>query len=151
MVYLFYKYKSFICFCCIGLINTAVDFSVYISLTRGINFFSENFLLANVIAFFFGTTSSFLMNRKWTFDTDDSALMHQEYIRFLSANTFGLMINTALLFLLVRMGGLNDIIAKSITIIILAFVMYYIHKIWTFKGGKVVRDKMLQTDKRKDG
>ena len=127
--------KGFIIFCCIGVINTALDFSVYVLLTQFILFFQKHFLFASGISIILASTSSFFMNKRWTFDSGVRTI-HQEYVRFFTANMVGLLVHTCLLYVLVSYFGLNDIFAKICVIIFLAFLMYSIHKNWTFYKNK---------------
>lgn len=124
--------KKFIFFCCIGLINTLIDFSLYIVLTRCTDLFAHYFLFAHCIGFFVASTNSFFMNRRWTFNVGPTAL-HRQYIRYLIANIIGLCANSIVLYLLITQFHLFDIYAKGVTVIVFAFIMYYVHKEWTFR------------------
>lgn len=57
------EFKQFICFCLIGLINTAIHFIVFISLLKFIPYQS----IDNFVGFTFGLLFSFFTNAKFTF------------------------------------------------------------------------------------
>src|SRR3990167_5405203 len=92
--YVFAKYpaaKQFVKFVMVGLVNTAIDFFIYFSLTRGIDFFNQHLLSANIIAFSIAATNSFYWNKKWTF-RDQGKNYHIQYSKFLIVSTGGLII-----------------------------------------------------------
>ena len=64
-------YIEFIKFSLVGMINTSVDFGVYIMLSRSIYLFSRHFLIAKALSFIAATVCSFLLNRRWTFNKMD--------------------------------------------------------------------------------
>ena len=57
------KYKRFIMFCMVGILNTAVTYVVY----RILLYFSINFQIANAIGDIAGGVNSYLWNRFWVF------------------------------------------------------------------------------------
>ena len=56
--------QQFVVFCCVGGVNTAVDFCLFLAL---VSFAGLNPLLANVISFSAGGLCSFLLNSRFTF------------------------------------------------------------------------------------
>src|SRR3972149_8476407 len=80
--------KQFIKFVIVGSVNTAIDFFIYFSLTRGADFFERHLLSANIIAFSIAATNSFFWNKKWTF-RDQGKNYHVQYSKFLIVSIGG--------------------------------------------------------------
>ncbi|MBU4332512.1 bifunctional glycosyltransferase family 2/GtrA family protein [Patescibacteria group bacterium] len=121
--------RQFTKFCFIGLINASIDFLFYLTLTR---IFNIHFIVANLCAFVIAVTSSFLMNKKWTFrDTGEGQA--KKYIKFIITNLIGIGINTTILYCLVTYLGFYDIIAKIIAIFLTTFWNFSASRYWTFK------------------
>jgi putative flippase GtrA len=79
-------------FVVVGAVNTVLDFGLFYALI------SLGPLKANVISTLVATTSSYLMNRYWTYrDRLGSQAMHREYLLFFGFNLVGLGIQEAIL------------------------------------------------------
>ncbi|MES9901622.1 MAG: GtrA family protein [Sedimenticola sp.] len=88
---------EFIRFGIVGVVNTVVDFGLFILLFWGLELEP---LKANTMAYFMAVTNSYILNHLWTFRVDNSALSLVSYVRFVAFNSFGLFISTlAILFL----------------------------------------------------
>ncbi|MBV9967871.1 MAG: bifunctional glycosyltransferase family 2/GtrA family protein, partial [Alphaproteobacteria bacterium] len=96
-------------FMAVGVINTLVDASLYIALTRGAEFFANHLLVATFLAFMAGTVSSLSLNRRWTFAVR-ARLSFTEVARFYAAVSLALFINVQSMRLLLN-AGLYDILA----------------------------------------
>ncbi len=78
-------------FAVVGAINTVLDFGLFYALI------SLGPLKANVISTLVATTSSYLMNRYWTYRDRTRSAMHREYLLFFGFNLVGLGIQEAIL------------------------------------------------------
>lgn len=81
----------------VGLVNTSVDFAIFLLLYRGLD---ADPLAANCIAFLIAVTNSYLLNRHWTFRASSAPLSMANYARFLVVNSGGLVIGTLAILLL---------------------------------------------------
>ena len=117
----------------VGLSNTAIDFFVYLSLTRIWSFWAKHFWLANVISFLVATTWSFFFNRHWTFKDSERGRLPSKYSKFVLVNLVGVGINTLILYLLVTYLGVYDIVAKAAAVAVVMFWGFFANKFWTFK------------------
>lgn len=127
----FLKYpalKQFTKFCLVGFSNTAIDFLVYLFLTR---LFLIYFVLANACSFLLAVTWSFVFNKYWTFRNGEKKIKKQ-YLQFLFINIFGLILNTLFLYVLVTYLNFYDILAKIIAVIIILFWNFFANRYWTF-------------------
>lgn len=127
--------RQFYKFAVVGVANTAIDFLIYLALTRIFSFFADNFVLANIISFSVAVSNSFYWNRKWTFRSVDERHVRQ-YMKFFIVNVAGLGINTAVLYLLVTYAGFYDVLAKVIAIGVALFWNFFVNRMWVFREKK---------------
>ena len=124
--------KQFIKFVIVGSVNTAIDFFIYFSLTRGTAFFEQHLLSANIIAFSIAATNSFFWNKKWTF-RDQGKNYHIQYSKFLIVSIGGLILSQGIFVLGVHYLKISDIITKLAAVVIVTFWNFALNKWWTFK------------------
>ena len=95
-------HKQAMKFMAVGAVNTLVDTSVYISLTRGLSFFAGHLLLAKLLSFLAGTVSS---SNEPALDLRDSdPLGLAEFVRFYAIVSLVLLINTESMRFLLSVG-----------------------------------------------
>lgn len=126
--------KQFIKFGIAGVIFTLLDFSIYIILTRFINWFSVHYLWANLAAMSIAAIGNFLMNRKWTFRNHDQRV-YRQYFKFWAVALSGMLIYQQLFSLLVNNLAVYDIFAKALSALMVFAFRFTVHKFWTFKHG----------------
>ena len=124
--------KQFAKFVMVGLVNTAIDFFIYFSLTRGTDFFEQHLLSANIIAFSIAATNSFFWNKKWTF-RDQGKNYHVQYSKFLIVSIGGLLLSQGIFVLGVHYLKISDIITKLAAVVIITFWNFALNKRWTFR------------------
>ena len=124
---------KFIRFCIIGLINTAADFTIYISLTRGWDVWQRWYLLANLVAFIIANSLSFILNKSWAFKNQDYKSYHKQYLKFFIVSIGALAIVEATLFFFVDVLGVYDLVGKAVGIGLSIIWSFSIHHKWTFK------------------
>lgn len=100
------------------------------------------YLLAAVLAFCVASTSNYILNRKWTYRSNDR--VPKQYSQFLLVSVNGLMLNLVLLFAIVEkvmpaLGIGKDkasvylIVANLITIFIVSSFNFFANSLWTFR------------------
>ena len=119
--------RHFILYFAIGLTCVLIEVYLYKLLILQINFY-----IANIIAIFLASIFSFLMNLNFNFKRDDQKLTR--YIKFISVIIFGMVLSTLLL--KIMFIYYDPIIAKYITIPIVAFSQFLFNKYWTFRKIK---------------
>jgi len=124
--------RQFIKFSLVGVGNTAIDFTVYFILTRVFDWWSEHYLLANVMAFFCASLFSFSMNRIWTFRVFGAGRLKQ-YIRFIAVNIIALILVQLTLYVVVDMFGVYDLFAKIVALMVSVVVNFTGSKFWAFR------------------
>ncbi|MBU0731576.1 GtrA family protein [Patescibacteria group bacterium] len=132
---LYQKYKpllgQFIRFALIGILNTGIDYVIYLVLTRYVEWFDENKVVATSIAFIVAATNSYFLNKIWTF-RDKSRQVGRQYIKFFAVSLVGFGLNAIIFYFLLRLG-LFDIFAKILTTGVVLFWNFLANKFWTFK------------------
>jgi glycosyltransferase involved in cell wall biosynthesis len=118
----------------VGVINTLMDITAYIGLTRMTPVFSEHIIAAKFFSFLLGTISSLMLNRWWTFGIR-SRLTFGEVIRFYSAISLSLVINVVSMRTLVGLG-INDLLALALTTLITFAVGFILSKFWVFRTDR---------------
>ncbi|TSC96058.1 MAG: putative membrane protein [Parcubacteria group bacterium Athens1014_10] len=122
--------RQFVKFCFVGGFNTFLDFFIYTILTRFAHFY---FLLANLFSICASATSSFFLNKKWTFKNKDNKVKEQ-YLKFWGIIIVGAGFNQAILFFLVKYLGVYDLLAKAVAVAVLLFWNFFMGKYWVFKN-----------------
>jgi putative flippase GtrA len=122
---------QFVRFAVVGACNTALDFSVYVLLTRLVPFWGRHLLLAATVSFSLAAVSSFIFNNFWTFR--HSAEGWLERLPKFSFIVFGGLCWNLLLLHLLLSAGMNDIIAKLAATCIVLFWNFTLQKLWAFK------------------
>ncbi len=123
--------KQFIRFCITGTISAAIDFTVYLSLTRLFDFWSKHLVTTTILAFIIANTNSYFMNKYWTFEQGMGSHAIQ-YPKFILVSIVGLVINAAFFFSFVHILKFNDIISKIIVAAIILCWNFVANKFWTF-------------------
>lgn len=125
---LFKRHKRFVKFCVVGFICTSIDFLLLI-------LFVETWhwpvLLANVFSFVISATTSFFLNKYWTFKNKERRFARQ-MSQFFTVATMGLGFSTFFLWLFMSFN-LWYVIAKAITVVIVVFWNFTVNRKWTFR------------------
>ena len=121
--------KQAIRFALVGIINTLVDFVIYIGITRGTNI--DSITIAKLCAFLGGTVSSFLLNRSFTFQVK-SKFNIAEVLRFYSVISLSLIVNVGIMTVLTSVFHIYDLIALLMTTVFTFAVSYTLTRAWVF-------------------
>ncbi|HHT93240.1 MAG TPA: GtrA family protein [Clostridiaceae bacterium] len=121
------KYKRFIMFCMVGILNTAVTYVVY----RILLYFSINFQIANAIGDIAGGVNSYLWNRFWVFK-DSKVKTMESAPRFVVTFLVYMFASWLLMMLSVDFIGIDERWAKLLVLPITTILNYFMNKVWTF-------------------
>jgi len=122
-------FRQFVKFCLVGIINTAIDYLVYLGLTRGLDLY---FLYANIIAILVAMTFSFIFNKYWTF-RDYQKNIKKQYSKFFLVNLVYFLLNNMIVFSLVKYLLIFDLLAKVMAIFVGLIWNFTANRYWTFK------------------
>ena len=106
---------------------TVVDFIAY---SIALYFFGTYYLIANVISFIFGLAWNHTLSILWVFESKHNRLKEITMVTIISL--LGLLWVTILLYIFVEYGGLNEIIAKAFTTIVVLFWNFGMRKFLVF-------------------
>jgi putative flippase GtrA len=109
----------------VGIVNTAIDFSVFMLLYSGIGL---DPIVANIIAFAVAVTNSYFMNLSWTFRQQKDSISLSNMIQFVLVNSGGLLITIAILVLL---NGMVAVPVAKLTAILATLI-------WNFTFSKLI-------------
>ena len=116
----------------IGGCCAALDFGIYTALCY---WDVMPYLVANIISIHVGIFTSFVLNRSINFKVKDKVTMR--FLSFYAVGLTGLGISELMLYLMVTVGGLNQVLCKLLTIVVVALVQFLLNKYITFrKHGK---------------
>ena len=121
--------RQFIKFCIVGVINTIIDYALYLLFSRVMGVY---FLYANLLSVSLAMTSSFIFNKYWTFKDQNKSIKTQ-YLKFVVVNIVYFILNNSIVFALVRYLKIYDLLAKVIAIIVGLFWNFLANRYWTFK------------------
>lgn len=121
--------ERFLKFCIVGGSGVVVDF--------GITYLAKEFLklnkyVANSLGFICAATSNYILNRTWTFGSNDPDIAMQ-YFRFFGFSLIGLAINNLVIYLLHGRVKWNFYIVKLIATCVVTFWNFSMNYIFTFQ------------------
>lgn len=96
----------------VGCIGIVIDFSITFLLKEKLKFPK---LVANAIGFSLAVINNFLLNRVWTFNSNEDQILYQ-FSKFILVSVIGLLINTLVIYILNQKKGLNFYVSKIIAV-----------------------------------
>jgi putative flippase GtrA len=111
----------------VGLVTNAVVYVIFVIMI----WFGMKPLLASGLCYAIGLTLSYLINRRWTFDSTGNH--SSDLPRFLAA--YGLGLGVTLLSMTILLGFLIPQLAQLVTIVITAVAIYIFLHLFKFGNG----------------
>ncbi|WP_430709636.1 GtrA family protein [Pedobacter panaciterrae] len=108
----FFLFKIFR-FAIVGFIGLIIDFG---TTWIFINYFKSNIYIANIAGFIFAATNNYLLNNCWTFNNRKIDL--KKYISFFWISIVGLIINSAIVYVLLNIMHFDFYYSKSLAVIV---------------------------------
>ncbi|MBN2851995.1 MAG: GtrA family protein [Clostridia bacterium] len=125
------KYRKPFRFVVVGVLNTLVDFLVFLLCNKVILI---HYTVSQVIGYCFGVLNSFTFNKLWTFESRNTKKKTgMEFIRFIMINAVSLGVSVYGISLLVENFNVNVIISKIAVTLIAQLINYIGYKVWVFK------------------
>ena len=125
---LYSRFRNFILYGLIGGFCATLDFGIYTLLCH---FAVLPYLWANVISIHCGIICSFLLNRTFNFKVKDKTT--QRFVSFYVVGLIGLGISELMLYVMVTIGGWNELLCKLISVVVVALIQFVLNKYITFK------------------
>ncbi|WP_242927941.1 GtrA family protein [Pontibacter vulgaris] len=120
---------KFLKFGLVGLSGLAIDFGLTYLAKEKLRW---NKYVANSLGFIVACTSNYILNRTWTFQNYDTAVV-QQYLKFVTVSVVGLGLSNLLVYLLHDRLGLNFYVAKLIAIGLVMLWNFSANYLFTFK------------------
>ena len=119
---------KFIKFCIVGFSGVFVDF--------GVTYFFKEVVklqkyIANAIGFTCAATTNYILNRSWTFKSQNPHIV-QEFSRFFLIALIGLAINSAIIWLMNEKFKVNFYLSKLVATVIVTLWNFLINAYFTF-------------------
>jgi dolichol-phosphate mannosyltransferase len=112
----------------VGASGYLVNLAVYAVLLEGLGF---HYVAAAVGSFLVAVANNYMWNRLWTFRGQRGSFAYQG-LRFLVVSASALAANLVVLHLLVQ-GGLGEILAQAIAIVLVTPLNFVGNKLWSFR------------------
>jgi putative flippase GtrA len=121
--------KKFIKFGLVGSSGVVIDFGVTWILRE---LFNVQQYVANSCGFMCAVISNYLLNRRWTFRSEDPAITRQ-FIKFLGVALVGLMLNNFIIYLLHDHAGIAFYTSKIVATGVVMLWNFAANNWFTFK------------------
>ena len=122
-------FLEFIKFCATGFSGMIIDFGATWILKEK---FRINKYAANSTGFILAATSNYLLNRLWTFHSENQQIL-TEYFSFMLISFAGLIINNLVIFLLHDKIKMNFYLSKLLAIGVVTLWNFIMNFLFTFK------------------
>ena len=121
------RWRQLILYGIIGSFSAFLDFLVYTALVSMGLFYIH----ANCISVLVGIGSSFLLNRHFNFKVKDAVL--RRFVIFLIIGLAGLLLSNLVLYGCIEWMGIDKLVSKLLSIILVALFQFVLNKYITFK------------------
>jgi putative flippase GtrA len=122
---------KFLKFGVVGLSGTAIDFFFTWLCKEKLRW---NKFISNSIGFTLAATSNYLLNRIWTFESENPEV-GREYLSFFLVSLVGLLLNNIFLYLFHEKAKLNFYLAKAFAIALVTVWNFLANYLFTFQQG----------------
>ena len=120
-------FLKFIKYSFVGCISVLIYFlSVFVL----VELFGRDPVFGSALSFAIMTYISFLLNRKFTFDSDFS---YNLLLRFLVVSAIGFTLNFVIMYVVVNIFSLPYLIGELITTMVIPIINFILNNYWTFK------------------
>ncbi|MEN9405464.1 MAG: hypothetical protein RLY47_423 [Candidatus Parcubacteria bacterium] len=85
------------------------------------------YVLSGTLAFLFSQTTSFILQKLWTFKDFTRVRVHHQAVMFLCVGVLGIILNAALLYLFVDLLHVHYLFSQALSSALLAFLSFYIY------------------------
>jgi putative flippase GtrA len=119
---------KFLKFCIVGFSGMIIDFGTTWLLKEKVKI---NKYIANSTGFILAATSNYLLNRLWTFHSENTHIA-TEYISFMVISIIGLGLNNLVIYLLTEKMKLNFYLSKLFAIGVVTLWNFFMNYLITF-------------------
>ena len=125
--------KEFVKFCVVGLICTVIDWGIYFLIKKFTGWETQELKqIMKALSFVGSVGVSYLLNRIWTFKSEDKQVLAQA-VKFFSMAIVGLGLNNLFFYLSTGYFKLADIIGLIIATALVMFWNFTVSRFWVFR------------------
>ena len=121
--------RELILYVVFGVLTTVVNFVTYFIFAR---LFGLNYLISNILAWFFAVLFAYITNRIWVFESKSSNIL-KEVLLFYGGRIFSGVVDNGLMYIFIELLGIGDFTAKVIIQVIVVVLNYVFSKLIVFK------------------
>lgn len=125
---LYKKFHHLVLYGIIGSFSSGLDFLIYTFLVQLVGL---QYLVANCISVVAGISTSFYLNRNYNFKVKDHT--KRRFSIFLTVGLCGLVMSNLVLYICIDNLGMDKLISKLLSIVLVVFFQFLINKYLTFK------------------
>jgi Predicted membrane protein len=124
--------SSFVKYGIVGVFGLLVDMGLFFLLHEVLGW---NYILSNIISSSLAVVHNFIMNSYFTFKVKDKKW--RRFLSFYLIALIGMAVSSGLLALMIDGLGMDSMIAKMISVLVVAVLQYFVNKRLTFRQHKV--------------
>ena len=117
---------QFLCFCCVGVANTLLDFLVFLAASSCLPL-----TVSRILSWIVACSFSYAVNKRWVFH--HKAKGATPAVRFVVVNLMGLLLGLVVLNLLAHFGW-GRFVAYAATLPVITLGNYFGYRLWSFKN-----------------
>lgn len=121
--------RELILYVIFGFFTTMINLIVYFLFARVLH---VNYLFSNVMAWVLSVLFSYVTNRIWVFESENTNVI-TECLLFFGSRFFAGTVDTGLLFIFIDVLAINDMISKIVIQVIVIVLNYVMSKFIIFK------------------
>lgn len=121
--------KELVLYIIFGVLTTLVNIIVYFFFAKIVLI---NYLISNILAWFFSVLFAYVTNRIWVFESRNDNIF-KECILFFGGRLFSGVVDTGLMYLFIDILSIGDFISKIVIQVIVVILNYVISKLVVFK------------------
>jgi len=121
--------RQFVKFGIVGFVSFTIDAGLYLLLTRALGVF---YIYAKVTSFCIAAANSYILNRRWTFQSTSPDRLRQ-FAQFLVVASTGAGMNAGIMYLLHGRLRIHDMHAFLVAVGVVMFWNFLVNRAWTFR------------------
>ncbi|WP_297979628.1 GtrA family protein [uncultured Methanobrevibacter sp.] len=121
--------KELIFYLIFGVLTTLVNIMVYLFFVK---LFSVNYIISNILAWFFSVLFAYITNRLWVFESQNDNIIKECFL-FFGGRLFSGVVDTGMMILFIDILCFGDFISKVIIQVFVVVLNYVISKLLIFK------------------
>ncbi len=131
---LYKKHEEIINYIIVGVLTTVVSWCVYFVCV--FTFLdvgnAVQLQIANILSWVAGVAFAYVTNRKYVFKSTEKSIL-KEAVQFAASRLSTLFLDMAVMFIMVTLMGINDIISKFVSAILVTITNYLLSKLLVFR------------------